>query len=60
MNTDWILDVLHDLIAFAKQNNMPQLAEHLDDTVLIALSEISNPYENCKTQVDAVNYNKRS
>jgi hypothetical protein len=41
MRSDWILDVLADLKTFAEANNLPALAEQLDDTALVALTEIS-------------------
>lgn len=41
MRSDWILDVLADLKAFAMSSNLPALAEQLDDTALVALAEIA-------------------
>jgi hypothetical protein len=41
MRSDWILDVLADLKAFALSSNLPALAEQLDDTALMALAEIA-------------------
>lgn len=41
MRSDWILDVLADLRAFALSNNLPVLAEQLDDTAIVALTEIA-------------------
>ena len=41
MRSDWILDVLADLKAFALSNDLPGLAEQLDDTAIVALSEIA-------------------
>ena len=41
MQYQWILDVLSDLKAFAKSNNLAALAEQLDDTSLVAAAEIS-------------------
>ena len=41
MAQDWILDVLSDLKAFARDNDMPVLAEQLDDTAIVAMSEIA-------------------
>ena len=41
---DWILDVLADLKTFAMSNDLPRLAEQLDDTALVAMAEITaNP-----------------
>ena len=40
-HNDWILDVLADLKSFADANGLPALAEQLDDTTLIAASEIA-------------------
>jgi hypothetical protein len=42
MKSEWILDVLADLRIFAMSNQLPLLAEHLDDTALIAMAEIAN------------------
>ncbi len=41
MAQDWIVDVLADLRSFALQNNMGALAEQLDDTILVAATEIA-------------------
>lgn len=41
MRSDWILDVLADLRSFAMSNELPALAEQLDDTAIIALAEIA-------------------
>ena len=41
MRSDWILDVLSDLKTFATANDLPVLAEQLDDTAIVALAEIA-------------------
>lgn len=41
MRSDWILDVLTDLKTFANANELPVLAEQLDDTAIVALAEIA-------------------
>ncbi|WP_159089124.1 hypothetical protein [Tateyamaria sp. Alg231-49] len=41
MRSDWILDVLTDLKTFAWANNMPILAEQLDDSAIVAMAEIA-------------------
>jgi hypothetical protein len=41
MRSDWILDVLADLRKFAQINDLPLLAEQLDDTALLAMAEIA-------------------
>lgn len=41
MNKDWVLDVLADLKSFARQNDLPSLAEQLDDTIMVAAADIS-------------------
>ncbi|MEM6888363.1 MAG: hypothetical protein AAF636_09535 [Pseudomonadota bacterium] len=41
MRSDWILDVLTDLKSFATANDLPVLAEQLDDTAIVALAEIA-------------------
>jgi len=40
MNADWMLDVLADLKTFAHDNRYVRLAEHLDDSLLIAAAEL--------------------
>lgn len=45
MGKDWILDVLTDLRTFAVSNGMPALAEQLDDTRIVAMSEIASSTE---------------
>ncbi|MEO0389457.1 MAG: hypothetical protein AAF218_00810 [Pseudomonadota bacterium] len=42
MRRDWILDVLADLKTFARSNDMPALAEQLDDTSIVAMAEIAS------------------
>jgi hypothetical protein len=42
MHNDWILDVLADLRSFAEVNGMPRLASHLDETTLLAATEIAD------------------
>lgn len=49
MQNEWILDVLSDLRAFARQNGMSGLAEHLDDTRLVALAEMASNGEGMPT-----------
>jgi flagellar biosynthesis/type III secretory pathway chaperone len=45
MRSDWILDVLTDLRAFALSNDLPVLAEQLDDTAIVALNELTSAKE---------------
>ncbi|MCB2137239.1 MAG: hypothetical protein KDE08_15075 [Rhodobacteraceae bacterium] len=42
MQYEWILDVLTDLRAFAASNGLAELAAQLDDTTIVAASEIAN------------------
>lgn len=42
MAHDWILDVLADLKTYAGKNGLAALAEQLDDTTLIAVTEIAS------------------
>ncbi len=42
MANDWILDVLSDLKAFATRNGYEALTEKLEETVLVAATEISS------------------
>ena len=52
MRGEWILDVLSDLKNFASTSALPQLAEHLDDATLIALTEIASQDERLQRQAD--------
>lgn len=49
MRSDWILDVLADLKAFAQSIDMPALAEQLDDTAIVAMAEIASREERVQT-----------
>jgi hypothetical protein len=49
MRSDWILDVLADLRSFAEANDLPRLAEQLDDTALIATAEFASRNERSAT-----------
>ncbi|SNR46576.1 hypothetical protein [Puniceibacterium sediminis] len=42
MAHDWIIDVLTDLKTFARSNGFASLAEHLDDTQMVAQIEIAS------------------
>ncbi len=42
MADGWILDVLADMRAFARDNDLPRLAEQLDNTALIAAAELAD------------------
>ncbi len=42
MANDWILDVIADLKTYAKKNGLPALADQLDETLLIAATEIAS------------------
>lgn len=41
MGSDWMLDVLTDLKAYAQKNGMSVLAEQLDDARLVAAAELA-------------------
>lgn len=41
MRNEWILDVLADLQRFARDNGLSVLAEQLDDTRLVAATELA-------------------
>jgi hypothetical protein len=43
MTNDWIIDVLMDLKKFSANNKLDHLAENLDNTIMIAMSELSMP-----------------
>ena len=53
MRSDWILDVLTDLKTFAAANDLPVLAEQLDDTAIVALAEIAALHERMQGKTDA-------
>jgi hypothetical protein len=57
MQHDWILDVLADLKVFALSADLTTLAEQLDDTALIALSEIASAREETKRHAYAQDRN---
>lgn len=42
MQHDWIIDVLADVKTFAQCNGLDRLAEHLDDTMMVATAEIAS------------------
>jgi hypothetical protein len=52
MRSDWILDVLTDLKTFATANDLPVLAEQLDDTAIVALAEIAALHERMQSKSD--------
>lgn len=52
MRSDWILDVLTDLKTFAIANDLPVLAEQLDDTAIVALAEIAALHERTQNKED--------
>jgi hypothetical protein len=55
MQSDWILDVLADLKAFALSIELPVLAEQLDDTAIVALAEIASLQERTQAQTHGQN-----
>lgn len=42
MNNEWILDVLIDLINYAKANSMPLLAMQLEAAAIQAMTELAS------------------
>lgn len=42
MSNEWIIDVLTDLMAYARRNDLMVTAEALDDARLVALTEIAS------------------
>ena len=42
MKNDWIIDVLVDLKKFSARNRLNHLAEHLDDTIMVATTELAS------------------
>jgi hypothetical protein len=45
MQHDWMIDVLSDLRTFAENHKMGRLAEHLEDSILMAASEMNGAQE---------------
>ncbi len=45
MANDWIIDVLADLKTYAKKNGLSVLAKQLEETTLIAATEIASAQE---------------
>lgn len=45
MANDWIIDVLADLKTYAKKNGLSVLAKQLEETTLIAATEIASVQE---------------
>lgn len=41
MSQEWMIDVLQDLRNFAVKNDFVELAEQLDDTIHIAVTELT-------------------
>jgi len=41
MSKDWIIEVLGDLRGFATMNEMPILADKLEETLVVAIAEVS-------------------
>ena len=52
MQNDWILDVLADLKTFAMANDLRVLAEQLEDTTLVAASEIASKAEEAPAHIN--------
>ncbi len=42
MQQEWILDVIADVRSFARQNDLPDLASHMDTAWLLASAEIAS------------------
>ena len=47
MRDDWIIDVLADLCAFARQNNLPRLAAQIEAASLVAAAELVAADKEC-------------
>jgi hypothetical protein len=41
MSKDWIIEVLGDLRGFATMNEMPTLAAQLEESIVVAIAEVS-------------------
>jgi len=42
MTNDWIIDVLTDLKKFSAGNKLQRLSDHLDDTIMVATTELAS------------------
>lgn len=42
MQQEWILDVIADMRTFARRNDLPDLASHMDTAWLLASAEIAS------------------
>jgi hypothetical protein len=40
MKADWVIDILKDIRQFSEKNGMLELAEQLDDAIIVAACEI--------------------
>jgi hypothetical protein len=40
MSKEWIIEVLEDLKGFAATNDLPNLAEQLDEALVVAVTEL--------------------
>jgi hypothetical protein len=40
MKAYWVIDILKDIRQFSEKNGMVELAEHLDDAIFVAATEI--------------------
>jgi hypothetical protein len=60
MRSDWILDVLTDLKTFATANDLPVLAEQLDDTAIVALAEIAALHERAQSNHNVDDHESRT
>lgn len=49
MSQEWMIDVLTDLRKFARNNGLMGLAEQLDDTILIAATEMKSQRKTSET-----------
>ncbi|MBP9183391.1 MAG: hypothetical protein KBF78_09685 [Fuscovulum sp.] len=41
MRHDWVFDVLNDLMAYARRNDLPALAARVEETLAVAAVEIA-------------------
>ncbi|MDQ2064745.1 hypothetical protein Q9295_00020 [Xinfangfangia sp. CPCC 101601] len=41
MRHDWVFDVLHDMLSYARRNDLPDLALHVERTLAAAEVEIA-------------------
>ncbi len=50
MRHDWIFDVLTDLLAYSRQNDLPALAHRVEDALQVARIEVEADISRCSAE----------